>query len=229
MLVSSAARGVLFFDLDGTLTDPREGIVGCIRHALQRLGCEVPPDAELERCIGPPLRESFCRLASDALADAAVEHYRERFRASGMFENSVYPGVPEALTALCAAGWQLLVVTSKPGVFAEQILRHFDLARYFSAIYGSELSGVRSDKGELIAYVLATERIASEHALMIGDRSHDIVGARKNGLRAAGVLWGYGTREELAGAGADRLYATVSVLVEDLAALSAASPDRASF
>lgn len=218
MLASSATRGSLLFDLDGTLTDPREGIVGCIRHALQCLGCAVPPDAELDRCIGPPLRESFCRLASGALADAAVEHYRERFRASGMFENHVYPGVPEALTALCAVGWQLLVVTSKPAVFAEQIVRHFDLARYFSAIYGSELSGVRSDKGELIAHVLATEGIAPEHALMIGDRSHDIVGARKNGLRSAGVLWGYGTREELTEAGADRLYESVSVLMDDLAA-----------
>ena len=217
MLASGAARGALFFDLDGTLTDPREGIVGCIRHALQCLGCSVPPDSELDRCIGPPLRESFCRLATAALADAAVEHYRERFRASGMFENRVYPGVPEALTALRAAGWQLLVVTSKPGVFAEQILRHFDLAQYFSAIHGSELSGVRSDKGELIAHVLATEGIAPEYALMIGDRSHDIVGARKNGLRSAGVLWGYGTREELTEAGADRLYESLSVLRDDLA------------
>lgn len=211
------SRGSLFFDLDGTLTDPREGIVGCIRHALQRLDCVVPPDVELDCYIGPPLRESFCGLAGEALADRAVEHYRERFRSTGMFENRVYPGVPEALGALAAGDWQLFVVTSKPWVFAEQILRHFELARYFAAIYGSELSGVRTDKSELIAHVLATEAIAPEQALMIGDRSHDIVGARKNGVRAAGVLWGYGTREELTTAGAERLYETVAALVADLA------------
>lgn len=211
------ARGTLFFDLDGTLTDPREGIVGCIRHALLRLECLVPPDPELDRCIGPPLRESFCRLAGEALADAAVEHYRERFRATGMFENSVYPEVPGALQALAAAGWRLLVVTSKPGVFAEQILRHFELAPHFAAVYGSELSGLRADKSELIAHVLASEGILPESALMIGDRSHDVLGARKNGVRAAGVLWGYGSREELATAGADRLYESVGDLLADLA------------
>lgn len=211
------ARGALFFDLDGTLTDPREGIVGCIRHALRRLECLVPPDPELDCCIGPPLRESFCRLAGEARADAAVEHYRERFREAGMFENSVYPGVPQALQALEAAGWRLLVVTSKPGVFAEQILRHFELARYFAAIHGSELSGLRADKSELIAHVLAVEGIVPEGALMIGDRAHDVVGARNNGLRSAGVLWGYGSREELTTAGADRLYTNLAELLADLA------------
>lgn len=211
------ARGALFFDLDGTLTDPREGIVGCIRHALERLGCSAPPDPELDSCIGPPLRESFCRLAGEALADAAVEHYRERFRATGMFENQVYPGVPEALAALGAAGWRLLVVTSKPAVFAEQIVRHFELAQHFGAVYGSELSGALTDKGQLIAHVLASEGLAPGQALMIGDRSHDVIGARKNAVRAAGVLWGYGTREELTGAGADRLYESVAALVSDLA------------
>lgn len=211
------ARGALFFDLDGTLTDPREGIVGCIRHALRRLECVVPPDPELDCCIGPPLRESFCRLAGEARADAAVEHYRERFREVGMFENSVYPGVPQALQALEAAGWRLLVVTSKPGVFAEQILRHFELARYFAAIHGSELSGLRADKSELIAHVLVVEGIVPAGALMIGDRSHDVVGARNNGLRSAGVLWGYGSREELTAAGADRLYASLAELLADLA------------
>ncbi len=210
-------RGSLFFDLDGTLTDPREGIVGSIRHALQRLDCAVPPDPELDCCIGPPLRDSFCRLVGEALADVAVEHYRARFRVLGMFENRVYPGIPEALAALGAAGWRLLVVTSKPGVFAEQILRHFALNGYFAAVYGSELSGLRADKSELIAHVLASEGLAPEQALMIGDRCHDVVGARSNGVRAAGVLWGYGTREELGAAGAERLYESVPQLQADLA------------
>jgi phosphoglycolate phosphatase len=210
-------RGALLFDLDGTLTDPREGIVGCIRHALERLGCGAPPDPELDICIGPPLRESFCRLAGEALADAAVEPYRERFRVTGMFENRVYPGIPEALAALGAAGWRLLVVTSKPAVFAERIVRHFELSPHFAAVYGSELSGLRADKGELIAHVLASESIAPERALMIGDRSHDVVGARKNGVRSAGVLWGYGTREELQAAGAGRLYESVAMLQAELA------------
>lgn len=133
-----------------------------------------------------------------------------------MYENEVYPGIPELLQALGDAGDILRVVTSKPSVFADRILAHFDLSQHFTGVHGSELSGVRSDKAELIADVLASERISAKDAVMIGDRSHDVVGARANGVRPLGVLWGYGTRAELTAAGADELYASVADLQSDL-------------
>jgi phosphoglycolate phosphatase len=212
-------RGNLLFDLDGTLTDPREGIVGSLRYALGELGVPAPSDDELSRWIGPPLHESF-RFALGAKRATslprALELYRERFASVGMFENKVYPGIPEALAALGAAGWRLWVVTSKPSVFAAPILEHFALTRYFVGVYGAELSGERSDKGELIAHVLRSEGLLAAQTAMIGDRKHDIVGARRNGVRALGVLWGYGTRDELAGAGADGVYENVADLVREL-------------
>jgi len=194
----------ILFDLDGTLTDPREGIVGCIRHALCELGRACPPDRELERFIGPPLQESFFGLlsADSAKVAAAMRLYRERFAATGMFENVVYPEMETALAALKDRGAALYVATSKPAVFAERILEHFGLARYFEAIHGSELDGTRADKGELIAHVLGMHGMAAAEACMVGDRRHDMQGAAANGLRAVGVLWGYGSRDELLAAGA---------------------------
>jgi phosphoglycolate phosphatase len=133
-----------------------------------------------------------------------------------MFENRVYPGIPEALARLRSAGFTLWVVTSKPSVFAAPILEHFELTRYFEGVHGSELSGDRSDKGDLIAHVLRSERLLAEQTTMVGDRKHDIVGARRNGVRAFGVLWGYGSRDELAAAGADGLCENVGDLVREL-------------
>ena len=211
------ARGSLFFDLDGTLTDPREGIVGSLRYALGELEVPVPTDDELSRLIGPPLHESLKRILGPRRAKSlprALELYRERFATVGMFENAVYPGIPEALARLRGAGWSLWVVTSKPTVFAAPILEHFALTRYFAGVYGAELSGERSDKGELVAHVLRTEGVAAEQATMIGDRRHDVAGARANGVRALGVLWGYGTLDELIDAGADGLFENVADLVE---------------
>lgn len=213
-------RGNLFFDLDGTLTDPREGIVACLRHALDHVGVDVPADDELSRFIGPPLQDSLMQLLGPERAHLVPETlalYRGRFRTAGMFENQVYAGVPEGLDALAAAGWRLWVVTSKPRVFALPILEHFGLARHFVAVHGSELSGERSEKGDLIAYVLRTEGVHAGQAAMIGDRSHDVVAARANDVRAFGVLWGYGTRTELVDAGAERLYESFLELVSDLA------------
>jgi phosphoglycolate phosphatase len=213
-------RGSLLFDLDGTLTDPRDGIVGCLRHALQHVGVPLPSDDDLACLIGPPLHESLRDLLGSErshMLPRALELYRERFRTVGMFENAVYPGIPEGLATLADAGWRLWVVTSKPLAFAGPILQHFGLAQHFAGVHGSELSGDRSNKGELIAYLLRTEGVRAEHATMIGDRSHDVVGARSNGVRSLGVLWGYGAREELIDAGADGLYETVTDLVTDLA------------
>jgi len=210
----------LFFDLDGTLTDPRQGIVRCLRYALSAFAVAIPTDTELEAFIGPPLQRTFASLLGDDddLIAEALRRYRERFASAGMFENQVYPGIPELLESSRHAGWTLHVVTSKPTVFAAQILAHFDLIRHFAAVHGSELSGLRADKTELVAHVLATEQISAPDAVMIGDRSHDVVGAQANGVRALGVLWGYGSREELRAAGAARSYETVEALREALTA-----------
>jgi phosphoglycolate phosphatase len=195
----------IFFDLDGTLTDPRDGVVRCIAYALEQLGSESPEPSELERYIGPPLYESFAALlnSNDAkLLKRAVELYRERFVSTGMFENTIYAGIPDALQKLKNALYKLVVVTSKPTVFARQIIDHFGLERIFHNIYGSELNGVRADKRQLIAHVLEQEQIHPSEAVMVGDREHDLKGALANGVLPVGVLWGYGSREELTQAGA---------------------------
>jgi len=164
----------LFFDLDGTLTDPQKGIVGCLRHALTQVGAPVPTDAELASLIGPPLRESLLHLlgaSRSQLVPKTLRLYRERFGTVGLFENEVYSGIPEGLSALRAAGWQLWVVTSKPSVFALPILEHFDLTRHFKGVHGSELSGERSNKGELIGHVLRSEGVPAAQAIMISVRA----------------------------------------------------------
>ena len=198
----------VLLDLDGTLTNPREGIVGCIRHALVQLGETVPPDNELERFIGPPLRDAFRELIGDATerVEAAVTAYRVRFEATGMYENQIYAGVPDALSAMSQRGTRLFLATSKPRVFAERILKHFGLDGSFIRIYGSELDGTRSNKSELIAHILRDAGLDRSRTVMVGDRSHDIRGAVDNLVRPVGVLWGYGTRAELQEAGAKELY-----------------------
>jgi len=203
----------LLFDLDGTLTDPREGIVACIEHALVVLGESVPTPVELEAFIGPPLRDAFRTLmpgSTDERIEAAIAEYRERFVERGMFENTVYDGIPAALQRLSTRGARLYVATSKPRVFAERILEHFGLARYFDAVYGSELDGRLSDKAELIAHALATSTLTACDSVMIGDRRHDVIGALRNGVVAAGVLWGYGSEHELRVAGAQALLSVPS-------------------
>lgn len=205
----------LFFDLDGTLTDPGEGITRCIAHALEQLGRPSPGLESLRRWIGPPLWESFpVLLGTDdaALVRRAVELYRERFTAVGMFENRIYPGVPEALEALTAEGHRAWVVTVKPHLFASRILEHFGLAAHFAGVYGSELSGEGSDKAELIRRALGENAIDARDAWMIGDRRHDIEGARANAVAAVGVLWGYGSAGELQEAGAEALIGSIEEL-----------------
>jgi phosphoglycolate phosphatase len=214
------SRKHLFFDLDGTLTDSRPGILRSLRHALTVLGREVPADEALLRFIGPPTNDTFRELLGTAdpeLNLRAIGVYRERFVELGMFENSVYPGIVAGLSALRDADFPLLVVTSKPEVYANQIIDHFELRQFFSHVYGSELSGERGNKGELIAHVLASEGLSSADAWMFGDRLHDIRGAKLNGLCAAGVLWGYGSKDELSEAGADALFADMPELVRAFA------------
>lgn len=198
--------GYVYIDLDGTLTDPFEGISNCIAYAMERLGEVRPADVDMRRFIGPPLLDTFRELLGAERAPRALEYYRERFSDSGWLENAVYPGIPEALAAMTAAGYRCFVATSKPRVFATRIIEHFELSWYFTAVYGSELDGTRTDKTDLLRFA-ARHRSAVHESVMIGDRHHDVVGAINNGFRAIGATWGYGSADELLGAGADCLAA----------------------
>ncbi|WP_151734017.1 HAD family hydrolase ['Paenibacillus yunnanensis' Narsing Rao et al. 2020] len=195
----------ILFDLDGTLTDPKEGITRSVEYALNKFGIQVEHPDVLLPYIGPPLYDSFVELQGFPGEQAlrAVEYYRERYKTIGLYENSVIPGIPRLLEELLESGYSLYVATSKPTVFAEEILRHYGLDRYFKHVAGSNLDGTRSKKSEVIRYVLDENGIRAEQALMIGDRKHDIIGAKACGVASAGVLFGYGSEEELAGAGAD--------------------------
>ncbi len=192
----TSARSVLF-DLDGTLTDPADGIVGCIRYAFERLEQPAPDHDSLLQWIGPPLLQSFREHLNAKLAERALKHYRERFSDCGMYENTLYSGVRESLGELRAQSFRLFIATSKPVAFAVPIAEHFGIKEYFHGIYGSELDGSRSEKTTLIAHALERESIDSESATMVGDRRYDVDGAHANGLRAVGALWGYGTATEL--------------------------------
>ncbi|HEU4582668.1 MAG TPA: HAD hydrolase-like protein [Polyangiaceae bacterium] len=214
MTFSGSSRH-LFFDLDGTLTDPAPGICACLTHAVRALGRAAPPAADLRRFIGPPLHHAFAELlaSSDrALLDEGVRLYRERFSTVGLYENAVYPAIPSVLAALRADGHILCVVTSKPRVYAERIVDHFGLREFFPRVYGAELTGELSTKAELVAHALANQSAQARRACMIGDRRHDVEGARAHGVAAIGVTWGYGSREELELAGADRVVEQIDQL-----------------
>jgi phosphoglycolate phosphatase len=206
----------IYFDLDGTLTDPKPGITRSIQYALQRLDHPtMPTEDELTWCIGPPLRASFVRLlGAETSADLAVSYYRERFSDIGLYENGVYDGIGEVLTSLCASGHRLFVATSKPHVFAERIIDHFGLRDHFERVFGSELDGTRVDKSHLLEYALKQAAVDPSKTLMIGDRSHDMVGAVNNGMKGIGVLYGYGSRDELLEAGAHHVCATPGAILD---------------
>ncbi len=206
--MKSLIRNVLF-DLDGTLTDPKEGITRCIQFSLGRLGREAPSSDELLWCIGPPLKQSFSRLLENhdkGLLDVALQYYRERFSEIGIYENSVYPGIATALQKIYTAGFRVFLATSKPTVFAIRILDYFQLTRFFHGIYGSELDGNLSDKADLIAHILKREDLDPRATLMVGDRLHDIIGGKQNGIATAGVTYGYGSRNEIEEAKADFIF-----------------------
>ncbi|MGY3488526.1 phosphoglycolate phosphatase [Bradyrhizobium sp. USDA 4011] len=207
----------IFFDLDGTLTDPKPGITGSIQYALGKLGRSVPLQDELTWCIGPPLRASFAMLlGGEELADRAVELYRERFGDVGLFENSIYPDIADVLAELRRVPGRIYVATSKPHVFATRIVAHFGLSGFFDHVFGSELDGTRVNKVDLLAYAIEQTGADPAHALMIGDRSHDVIGANRNSIRAVGVTYGYGTPEELIGAGASHLCATPRAVLDHI-------------
>jgi phosphoglycolate phosphatase len=195
----------LLFDLDGTLTDPFLGITSCISYALNALGRRAPSPENLRWCIGPPLQKIFAELlgsSDDELAKTALAKYRERFGSIGLFENKVYPGIFETLQSLKDFGYTLFVATAKPTVYAERIMLHFGLNEFFNRVYGSELDGKHSDKTSLISHILKQEALEPSCTIMIGDREQDMIGAQNNRICGIGVLWGYGTEEELHRSGA---------------------------
>lgn len=200
---------VILFDLDGTLTDSAEGIVNSVVYALERKGIPYASKQALRRFVGPPLQDSFrdyCGI-SDEQAKEMVRIFREYFTQKGIYENAVYDGVPEMLDSLCKAGYSLAVATSKPEAFAKQILARFDLEKYFSVIAGASMDGTTKP----VVIRLALQRLgvqASARVLMVGDREHDILGAKEVGISSLGVLYGYGDKEELSGAGADHIVQT---------------------
>jgi phosphoglycolate phosphatase len=198
----------ILFDLDGTLSDPADGIIKCYQYSLGRLNRDCPAPEELAAFIGPPIRQTFAaalQSTDQSLIEQAVAIYRERFSTIGLFENSVYAGVPEMLGELQAAGYELFVATSKPQVFAERVLRHFSLDGYFIEVHGNELDGRLDDKAELVAELMARHRLSPGETMMVGDRWHDIAAAKSNGISSVGVTYGFGSEEELTKAGADRI------------------------
>ncbi len=208
---------LILFDLDGTLTDPKPGITRAVRYALERLGVSIDDPDTLTPFIGPPLHHSFARFYGfdDERIREAIRLYREYFEETGLYENAVYPGIPSLLERLRAAERRLLVATSKPTIYAQRIVDHFDLSAYFARVVGSEMDLTRSDKAKVVAAALDTfPEVAREGVVMIGDREHDILGARANHLDAIGVTYGYGSRAELAAAGATAIADTVADLAD---------------
>jgi phosphoglycolate phosphatase len=208
----------ILFDLDGTLTDPKEGITGCIRYALERLSQPCPSTDELASFIGPPLRETFASICipvdDETLVERAVSLFRERFSTIGLYENQVYEGVPEMLSKLRPLSYRLFVATSKPEIYARKILDHFSLASHFVEIHGNELNGRLDDKADLLTELIERHALIPSETVMVGDRQHDIIAAKRNGLLSLGVTYGYGPREELQEAGADLLCDSPAEVVE---------------
>nr|WP_257221143.1 HAD-IA family hydrolase [Acinetobacter sp. YH12226] len=187
--------------MDGTLTDPKVGITTSARYGLEKIGHPISDEINIDWIIGPPLKASLAKIlnveADHVLAEQALMGYRERFAVKGLYENHVFEGVTETLAELKRRGYRLFVATAKPTVYAKQILEHFDLAQYFTDIYGSELNGERTNKAELIQYILEQQKLQADQCLMVGDREHDIFGARQNGIDTIAVNYGYGSQEEL--------------------------------
>lgn len=211
-------KDYVLFDLDGTLTDPKQGITKCVQYALQSFGIEEPDLDKLEPFIGPPLKGSFQEFYGfdDEKADQAVEKYRERFRDVGIFENEIYRGIPEMLKKLKMRGLHLGVASSKPTVYVEKILEHFRIREYFEVVVGSELDGTRVEKSEVVQEALRrffpNGNIQKHKVFMVGDRKFDVEGARQVGVESVGVSFGYGSMEELMGAHADYIVRSVEEL-----------------
>ncbi|EPF70734.1 HAD-IA family hydrolase [Acinetobacter rudis] len=191
----------ILIDLDGTLTDPKVGITTSARYGLNKVGYSLPAETNIDWIIGPPLKASLAKILNVAVDDDRAEQallgYRERFAITGLFENTVFPDVQTTLAVLQHQGFQLFLATAKPIIYARQIMQHFELDQFFTELYGSELNGDRTNKGDLIAYILEQQQLKSTECLMVGDREHDILGARRHGIETIAVEYGYGSPEEL--------------------------------
>lgn len=211
-------KNYLLFDLDGTLTDPKEGICTCVQYALASCGIEEPDIDKLTPFIGPPLKKSFMEFydMDEQQAEGAVAKYRERFQDQGIFENRLYEGIPKMLETLNSKGMFLAVASSKPTVFVERILEHFEIKKYFKVIVGSELDGTRTNKDEVVEEALrqlfGDKPVEKEKVYMIGDRKFDVEGARTIGVDSVGVTYGYGDMDELREAKADYIVRSVEEL-----------------
>ena len=211
----------ILFDLDGTLTDPKLGITSSVQYALRALGIEEPSLDRLEPFIGPPLADSFREfygLEGERLA-TAIDKYRERFATQGIFENEIYPGIPQMLADLKAKDKLLAIASSKPTLFVEQILEHFEIVKYFDQVVGSNMDGTRGTKEEVVEETLRqmltvemTPAQKRDAVAMVGDRKFDIEGARAHGITSVGVLFGYAPEGELEEAGADYIVNSVRSL-----------------
>ena len=202
----------LFFDLDGTLTNPAQGITNSFIYAFNSLGIEVPSYETLLTFIGPPLPVTFGKMVGlpESQVDEAIKKYREYFSTRGIFENELFDDIPPALEKLKAAGKKLVVATSKPEEYSVKIINHFGLEKYFDYVCGSCMDETRGSKTEIISYALdrcgiddSSDNNNKSRVLMIGDRFHDIEGAKNNQIKSCGVLYGFGSQEELKKAGAD--------------------------
>lgn len=200
-----------FYDLDGTLTDPGLGITNSVMYALEKYGIKVSDRSELYKFIGPPLIDSFEEFYgfSNERAVEALGYYREYFSKKGLFENTVYPGIEQVLQSMRDAGAKLVVATSKPEEFSIRILEHFGLDKYFDFVAGATMDEKRNRKADVIAHAIASLNITDPgRVLMVGDRSHDVLGAMEHNIKCAGVLYGYGSLEELTEAGASYIIKT---------------------
>ena len=207
----------ILFDLDGTLTDPAEGITNSVAYALSKFGINITDMSELYCFIGPPLVDAFMRFYNftEEQAKEAVGYYREHFRSVGILQNEMFDGVPEMLSSLKQQGKTIALATCKPEPFADVILKHFDIYKYFDFLGGATFYGTRSQKGEVIAYVLEELKITDKKTvLMIGDRYHDIDGAKENDIDSVGVLFGYGDYEELTSSGATYIAKTLDDIMK---------------
>lgn len=211
----------ILFDLDGTLTDPKEGITKCVQYALHSFGIEEENLDKLECFIGPPLMEQFmkCYGLNEEKGKMAVEKYRERFSTVGLYENKIHPGIKNLLKELKESKRIIGLASSKPTVYCKKILEHFGIESYFQVIVGSELDGRRTDKAQVVREALRQLEIEEKdkgRVVMIGDRKHDILGGRKNGLSTIGIKLGYATEGELEEAGANKIVEDIFQLQEIL-------------
>lgn len=207
----------ILFDLDGTLTNPEIGITTCVMYALEKFNIKVEDRKKLHPFIGPPLTYSFQTYygLSEADSELAVKYYRERFSVKGLYENEVYDGVEKLLEQLKQSGKIIVLATSKPEKYAIEILKHFDLYKYFDYVAGATMGGSRGEKADVIRYALKISGIENKsEAIMVGDRNYDILGAKENGLDSIGVLFGFGDYEELTKAGANYIAETVADIVK---------------